>query len=84
MRHVAVSEFDDRLSRLVAAVEAGEDVAFTRDGRDVVRLVAIQQDQLARQRAAVEAAYELGQEILRTQGPTTSEERRRWIEEDRR
>ena len=83
MRHVPIAEFKDKVSEIVAAAEAGEQITITRHGREVARLTGIAQDRMARQRAAVEAAYELGQEILRTRGPTTAEERRAWIEEGR-
>ena len=83
MRHVSVSELKDKASEIVTAAEAGEDITITRHGREVVRLVGVQHDRMARQRAAVEAAYALGQEILAKNGPTTSAEIRQWIEEDR-
>ena len=83
MRNVKLSEAKDRLSELVSAVEAGEEVAITKHGRPVVRLVAIEEDRMAQQRAIVREMYELGQEILRTNGPTTAAEIRQWIDEDR-
>ena len=83
MRHVSVSELKDKASEIVSAAEAGEDITITRHGRDVVKLVGLEQDRMARQRAAVDAAYALGQEILRKHGPTTSAEIRAWIDEDR-
>lgn len=93
MRHVSVAELKSDAEELIAAVEAGEEVAVTRDGRDVVRLtltpaaVASRDDrtpeQKERQRRAVEAMYELGQQIKREHGPTTAAEIRAWIDEDR-
>ncbi len=84
MRHVPIAEFKDKASEIIAAAEAGEDITITRHGREVVRLVGIEQDRMARQRAAVEAAFALGQEVLRTAGPTTAAERLAWIREDQR
>ena len=83
MRHVSVSELKDKASEIVSAAEAGEDITITRHGREVVKLVGLEQDRMARQRAAVDAAYAFGQEILRKNGPTTAAEIRAWIEEDR-
>ena len=42
-RTVSVAEAKARLSELVAAAEAGEDVVITKRGRPVAHLVAIQQ-----------------------------------------
>ena len=92
MRHVSVAELKIDAEELIAAVEAGEEVAVTRDGRDVVRLTLVPSmpiadartpEQKERQRQAVDAAWALGQHILQTRGPTTSAEIRTWIEEGR-
>ena len=83
MRHVPIAEFKDKVSEIVAAAEDGEDITITRHGREVVRLIGIEQDRMARQRQAVEALYAVGQEVLRKHGPTTAEERRAWIDEGR-
>ena len=61
MRHVSVSELKDKASEIINAAEAGEDITITRHGREVVKLVGLESDRMARQRAAVEAAYALGQ-----------------------
>lgn len=94
MRHVSVAELKIDAEELIAAVEAGEEIAVTRDGRDIVRLTlaklapgatdARTRERKQRQREAVDAAWELGQHVLHTQGPTTGAEIRTWIEEDRR
>lgn len=39
MRHVPVAKFKDQASALVAAAEAGEEIAVTRHGRVAARLV---------------------------------------------
>lgn len=83
MRHVPIAEFKDKVSEIVAAAEAGEDITITRHGREVVKLVGLAQDRMARQRAAVEAAFALGQEIKAKYGPTTAAEIREWIEDGR-
>ena len=94
MRHVSIAELRTNTEELIAAAESGEDIAIAREGRDIVKLSAIARprpelvdtrtpEQKARQMAAVDAAYALGQEILRTRGPTTSAERRAWIEDGR-
>ena len=83
MRHVPIAEFKDKVSEMVSAAEAGEDIVITRHGRAVVRLVPTAEDRLAAQRAVVEEMYALGQEILRKHGPTTAAEIRQWIDEDR-
>ena len=83
MRHVSVSELKDKASEIVTAAEAGEDITITRHGREVVKLVGLESERMARKRAAVEAGYAFGQEILARRGPTTAAEIRQWIEEDR-
>ena len=94
MRHVSIAELQDHAEEIVAAAEAGEDIAIVRGGRDVIRLTSVgtgrpelvdtrTPEQKAKQLAAVDAAYALGQEILRAHGPTTSAERRAWIEDGR-
>lgn len=83
MRHVPIAEFKDKMSEIVAAAEAGEEIVITRHGRDVVKLVAVEVDRLARQRAAVDALYAVGQEIRAKYGPTTAAEIREWIDEGR-
>lgn len=84
MRHVPVAEFKDKLSEVLAAAEAGEEIVVTRHGREIAKLVGIEEDRHARRRAAAEALFELGQEIRARYGPTSPEEIRAWIEEGRK
>ena len=94
MRHVSIAELKANAEELVAAAEAGEDIAIVREGRDVVRLTGLAArrpelidtrtpEQRERQRAAVDALYELGLRIRAAHGPTTAAERREWIEDGR-
>ena len=83
MRHVPIAEFKDRLSEVVAAAEAGEDIVITRHGRDVIRLVAVEQDVAARRRAAIEAMTTLREELRAKGVSVTREDVRDWIAEGR-
>lgn len=92
MRHVSVAELKANAEELIAAAEAGEEIEIVREGEGVARITIKARAAMAdgrtpaqkeRQRRAVDAAYALGQEILRTQGPTSSAERRAWIEDGR-
>lgn len=84
MRYVPIAQFKDKMSEIMAAAEGGEDIIITRHGRDYMKLVPVAADRMARQRAAVDALYKLGQEIKARNGPTTAEEIREWINEGRR
>ncbi len=84
MRYVPIAQFKDKMSEFMAAAEKGEDIIITRHGRDYMKLVPVAADRMARQRAAVDAMYKLGQEIKARHGPTTTEEIREWISEGRR
>ena len=84
MRHVPIAQFKDKMSEVMAAVEAGEDVMITRHGRDYMKLVPAEEDRIARKRAAIRALSALGDEIRAKNGPTTAAEIREWIEEGRR
>lgn len=84
MRYVPIAQFKDKMSEIMAAAEGGEEVVITRHGRDYMKLVPVAEDRMARQRAAVRDLYNLGQEILRENGPTTAAEIREWIAEGRR
>lgn len=84
MRHVPIAEFKDRLSEVVAAAEAGEEIVITRHGRDVVKLVAVEQDAAARRRATFEAMAALREELRAKGVRVTREEVREWIAEGRR
>jgi prevent-host-death family protein len=83
MRHVPISEFETNISEFVAAARGGEEIVVTREGREELRLVMADMAKMERQRAAVEAMYALGQEVLARNGPTTAAERRAWIEDGR-
>ena len=83
MRHVPIAQFKDKMSEFMAAAEAGEDIVITRHGRDYMKLVPVAEDRMARQRAAVDAMYALGQRIKARNGPTAAEEIRAWIDEGR-
>lgn len=84
MRYVPIAQFKDKMSEIMAAAEGGEDIIITRHGRDYMKLVPVEEDRMARQRAAVDALYTLGLEIKARNGPTTAEEIQEWINEGRR
>jgi prevent-host-death family protein len=84
MRHVPIAEFKDRASEIIAAAEAGEEITITRHGREVVRLVAVEEDRMARHRAALEALL-ANREVLAARGFTaTRDELVEWKNEGRR
>lgn len=84
MRHVPIAQFKDRMSEIMAAAEAGEDIVITRHGRDYMKLVPVEEDRMARQRAAIDAMLEL-REDLRASGVRISpEEIVEWKNEGRR
>ncbi len=94
MRHLSIAELKANAEELVAAAEAGEDIAIVREGRDVIRLTSFGTDrpkladtrtpeQRRQQREAVEALMELGREIRARNGPTTAAEIKAWIEDER-
>lgn len=84
MRHVPIAEFKDKLSEVVAAAEAGEDVVITRHGRDILRLVPIEQDRMERQRAAIASMLEFREELRAKGVRVTREELLEWRDEERR
>jgi len=84
MRHIPIAEFKDKVSEIVSAAEAGEEIVITRHGRAAVKLVSATEDRLARQRAAVHRALAFRQDVLLASGPTSGAEIRQWIEEERR
>jgi prevent-host-death family protein len=85
MRHVPVAEFKDRLSEFVVAAEAGERFVITRHGREVARLVPVDDDVFERRRQSLEGLARMREE-MRARGvpPTTQEEIRAWVNEGRR
>lgn len=84
MRHVPIAEFKDRVSEIVAAAEAGEDITITRHGREVVRLVGIEQDRIARQREALARLAELRTDLRASGIAVAPEEWIAWKNEGRR
>lgn len=84
MRHVPIAVLKDKLSEIVAAAEAGEEIVITRHGRDIVRLVGLADDRLAKQRKVIDDLFALGQTIRATQGPTSAEDIRAMIDDGRR
>lgn len=84
MRHVPIAQFKDKMSEIMAAAEAGEDIVITRHGRDYMRLVPVEEDRMARQRAAIDAMLKF-REQLRAKGVRiTPEEIVEWKNEGRR
>lgn len=83
MRHVPIAQFKDKMSEVMAAAEAGEDIVITRHGRGYMKLVPFEEDRMARKREAIRALSALGDEIRAKHGPTSAAEIRKWIEEGR-
>jgi prevent-host-death family protein len=83
MRHVPIAEFKDKMSEIVAAAEAGEEIIITRHGKAAVRLVAIDDHQRAKRQEAVDRLFKTGQENLRRHGPTSIDELIAWKNEGR-
>lgn len=67
MRHIPIAEFKDRVSEFVAAAESGEDITITRHGREVAKVIGMDGDRAARQRAAL-AEILTFRDSLRKQG----------------
>lgn len=66
MTDIPVAEAKNRLSELIARVEAGEEIAVTRRGKPVVRLVAASAVDVKAQRVRVAEVFrQLG--VLRRQ-----------------
>jgi prevent-host-death family protein len=86
MRHVAVSEFKDKASELIAAAERGEDIVITRHGRPVVQLSSInpQGVDLEKRKRALEGFRQLREEMRAAGQTVTLEEAIAWKNEGRR
>ncbi|GGA44311.1 type II toxin-antitoxin system Phd/YefM family antitoxin [Sphingomonas psychrolutea] len=84
MRHVPIAQFKDKMSEIMAAAEAGEDVVITRHGRDYMKLVPVEEDRMARQRAAIAGLLELREELRAKGVRVSSEEIIEWKNEGRR
>ena len=54
---IPIAEAKDHLSALIARVEAGEEIALTRHGKPVARLVAMQAGDPQAHRVRVEQAF---------------------------
>jgi prevent-host-death family protein len=57
MIRVPVADAKNRLSELIARVEAGEEIAVTRRGKPVARLIAASKADAKARRARVETAF---------------------------
>ncbi len=87
MRHVPIAEFKDRLSELVAAAAAGEEIVITRHGKATARLVPATEAVEERKRRAREALDRMAEsrERMRAAGYRISpEEWIAWKNEGRR
>ncbi len=84
MKQVPVAAFKDKVSHYIAEAGAGEEIIITRHGKEAARLVPPAKDKRALKAEAVARLRTLGQRVLANHGPTTSEEIRRWIDEDRK
>jgi prevent-host-death family protein len=87
MRHIAIAQFKDRVSEMIAAAEAGEEIVITRHGKAAVKLVPAEESQEARRARAREALARMAEhrERMRAEGRTaTIEEMIAWKNEGRR
>ena len=69
MINIPVAEAKNRLSEIIARVEAGEEIAVTRRGKPVVRLVAADPIDTALQRVEVADVFSQLRELRRTVSP---------------
>lgn len=83
MKHVPIAAFKDRVSQYVAEAEAGDEILITRHGKVAARILPPEVDKAALRRETVEKMRAFGKEYLAKYGPTTVEQIREWIEEDR-
>jgi prevent-host-death family protein len=90
MKHVAITEAESQLNKLVAEVEStGDEVVITRDGVPVARLIRenkqsqsneLTSDQIERRREAVARLQQIAREA---NIGATHEEIKEWINEGR-
>jgi prevent-host-death family protein len=89
MKHVTITEAEAQFDKLVAEVEAGDEIVITRDGAPVARLVrekaTVQNDeftpeQIEERRQAIKNLRQLASEI---NAGATHEEIKEWINEGR-
>ena len=57
MTNIAIAEAKNHLSELISRVEAGEEIAVTRHGKPVARLVPVEADDPQAHSARVEQAF---------------------------
>jgi prevent-host-death family protein len=81
MRQVGLFEAKNKLSELVDAASAGEEIVITKRGKPVARLGPAF---AAAERAEIEAALRALDERARAGGPFTSAEIRAWVNEGRK
>ena len=86
MRHVAIAEFKDKVSEIIAAVESGEEIVITRHGKIAARLLppGVSEEQRERARQAMARLKEM-RDQMRAEGRTaTIEEMIEWKNEGRK
>lgn len=83
-KHIPVAAFKDRVSHFIAEAAAGGEIVITKHGKEAARLMPPAKDKRALMAEAVERMRAVGQRILAKNGPTSSEEIRQWIDEDRK
>ncbi|HEX7782848.1 MAG TPA: type II toxin-antitoxin system prevent-host-death family antitoxin [Sphingobium sp.] len=86
MRHVAVSEFKDKASELIAAAERGEEIVITRHGKPVVQLSSVSRQGFdpEKRKRALEGFRQLREEMRAAGKTVTLEEAIAWKNEGRR
>ena len=74
MRHIAIAQFKDRVSEMIAAAEAGEEIVITRHGKAAVKLVPAEESLEARQARAREALGRMAEhrQRMRAEGRAVS------------
>lgn len=86
-RHIPISEFKDRASELVAAVERGEDFVITRHGKPAAKVVAVPPEDIDRRERVIAAFDKLAtmRATMRAEGRSvTMQEIIAWKNEGRR
>ena len=82
MRHVPAADLKDNAAELVAALDAGEDVVVTLEGRGY-RVVATEPTLPAERRRAMEELAKFRQELRESGVRVTRDEIKTWINEGR-
>ena len=86
-RHIPISEFKDRASELVAAVERGEELVITRHGKPAAKVVAVPPEDIDRRERVMAAFDKLAtmRAAMRAEGRSvTMQEIIAWKNEGRR